>query len=71
MNITNLLVSIGFLLLAYLFYYLKNNHPPDYLKPQKDDDYSDKGARFLKNFKRWFVIFVCIFGAMLYLIKAF
>lgn len=67
MNINNLVVSISFLIIAFLFYLLRN-FIPNYEKLQDDDDYGDRALRFGRKFKPW--SFICIMASIAYLIKA-
>jgi hypothetical protein len=45
MNVINLVVSIGFLIIAFLIFLLRN-WIPNYEKFQDDDDYGDRALRF-------------------------
>ncbi len=69
MNIINLVVSISFLVIAFLFYLLRN-WIPNHEKKQDDDDYGDRALRFGRKFKLWCIIIVCIMASIAYLIKA-
>ena len=69
MNVINLVVSIGFLIIAFLIFLLRN-WIPNYEKFQDDDDYGDRALRFGRKFKLWSCIIICIMASFFYLIKA-
>jgi hypothetical protein len=69
MNIINLVVSISFLVIAFLFYLLRN-WIPNHEKKQDDDDYGDRALRFGRKFKLWSIIIMCIIASIAYLIEA-
>lgn len=71
MNIIDLLVSLGFVLIAILTYYLMNNDVPAFLDPAKDDSRSARVMRLNRKIKDWIVIIICIVLAIGYFIKAF
>ena len=70
MNIKILLVSIGFAITAYLFYYLAKNHTPESVQPHEDDNFTDKAIRFKSRFRLWMLALVTLATSIYLLVKA-